>query len=69
MYIGLENTSQYDLYEDETKNKLTFSQLAEELESIEEVGDHYIGAEIVFLKEDEMARNIWWHKVVMPIET
>ena len=37
--IRLENTTQYDPYEDETQNKWTFSQLAEELESMPEVGN------------------------------
>ena len=39
---SLENTPQYDLYEDETQNKQTFSQLMEELEPMPEVGDHYM---------------------------
>ena len=43
--VGLENAPQYDPYEDETQNEQTFSQLAEELESMPEVGDHYIGAD------------------------
>ena len=43
--IGLENPPQYDLYKDETQNKQSFSQLAEELEPTPEVGDHYIGVE------------------------
>ena len=38
--VELENTAQYDLYDDETQNKQTFPQLAEELEPIPEVGDH-----------------------------
>ena len=36
----------YDPYEDETQNKQTFPQLAEELEPTPEVRDHYIEAEI-----------------------
>ena len=55
--IGLENTPQYDPYEDETQNKQSFSQLVEELEPMPEVGDHYIGAEILLLREDQMARG------------
>ena len=43
--IVLENIPLYDPYEDETQNKQMFCQLAEELESTPEVGDHYIGAE------------------------
>ena len=40
--VGLEDTPQYDLYENETQNEQTFPQLAEELEPMTEVGDHYI---------------------------
>ena len=47
----LENTPQYDPYEDETQNKQMFPQLAEELELIPEVGDHYIGAEILLPRD------------------
>ena len=54
--IGLENIPQY-LYEDETQNKQTFPQLAEELEPTPEVGDHYIGAEILLGRGDKMARG------------
>ena len=55
--IGLENTSQYEPYKDETQNKQTFLQLAAELEPMPEVGDHYIGAEILLPRGDEMARG------------
>ena len=41
--IRLAITPQYDLSEDETQNKQTFPQLAEELEPMPEVGDHYNG--------------------------
>ena len=54
--IWLENTSQYDPYEDETHYKQSFPQLAEELQPMSEVGDHYIGAEILLPRGDEMAR-------------
>ena len=54
---GLENTLQCDPYEDETQNKQRFPQLAEELEPMPEKRDHYIGAEILLLKGDEMARG------------
>ena len=43
--IWIENTPQYDLYEDKTQNQQIFPQLAEELEPMSEIGDHYIGAE------------------------
>ena len=55
--IGLENTPQYDLYEDETQNKQTLPQLTEELEPMPEVGDHYIGADMLLPRKDHMARG------------
>ena len=55
--IGLENTPQYDPYEDVTQNEQTFQQLAEELEPMPEVGYHYIGAKILLPRGDEMARG------------
>ena len=64
--LGLENTSQYDPYEDETHNEQTFPQLAEELEPMPELGDNYIGAEILLPREDEMARG---HVVVQGHDT
>ena len=60
--IGLENTPQYGLHEDETQNEQTFLQLVEELEPMPEVGDLYIGAEIMLPRGYEMARghvNAW----------
>ena len=45
----------YDPYEDETQSEQTFLKLAEELEPMPEVGDHYIGAEILLLRGDKMA--------------
>ena len=53
----LEDTPQYDPYEDETQNVLLFSQLVEELEPMQEVGDHYIGAEILLPRRDQMAKG------------
>ena len=55
--IGLENTPQYDPYEDESQNEQTFPKLAEELEPMPEVGDHYIGRKIPLPRVDEMARG------------
>ena len=55
--VRLENTPQYDPYEDETQKKQSFPQLAEELESMPEVGDHYVGAEILLPRGDQMARG------------
>ena len=48
----------------ETQNEQMFPQPAEELEPMSEVGDHYIGAEILLLRGDEMARGnavAWSH--------
>ena len=39
------------------QNKQSFPQFAEELEPISEVGDHYIGAEILLPRRDQMARG------------
>ena len=55
--IGLENTPQYDPYEDETQNKQSFPHLAKELEPMSEVEDHYIGAEILLPRGNHMARG------------
>ena len=55
--IGLENIPQYDPYEDEIQNKQTFPELEEELEPMPEVGDHYIGAEMLLPRGDEMTRG------------
>ena len=55
--LGLEDTPQYDPYEDETQNEQSFPQLAEELEPMPEVGDLYIGAEILLPRGDQMARG------------
>ena len=55
--LGLENTPQYDPYEDETQNEQSFFQLAQELEPTPEVGDHYIGAEILLSRWDQMAQG------------
>ena len=48
--IGLENTSQYDPYEDEIQ-KQTSPHLMEELELMPEVEDYYIGTEILLPKK------------------
>ena len=55
--LGLENTPQYDLYEDKTQNKQAFPQLAEELKTMQEMGDHYIGVEILLPRGDETIRD------------
>ena len=55
--IELENTLHYDPFEDEKQNKQTFPQLAEELEPLQVVGVHYIGAEILLHRGDEMERG------------
>ena len=56
--IRLENTPQYDLYEDETQNEQTSPQLAEELEPMPKVGSYYIRAEILLPRGDKMARGM-----------
>ena len=40
--IQIENTPEYDPYEDEIQNEQSFPQLEEELEPMPEVADHYI---------------------------
>ena len=55
--LGLEDTPQYDPYEDEAQNEQTFPQLAEELEPMPGVGDHFIGAEMLLPGGDRMARG------------
>ena len=54
---SLENTPQYDLYQDESQNKHTFTQLEEELEPMPGIGDHSIKAEILLPRGDMMARG------------
>ena len=53
--LGLEDTPEYDLYEDEMQSKQSFPQLKEELEPILEVGDHYKGAEILLPRGNYIA--------------
>ena len=55
--IGIENTLLYDLHEEETQNKQTFPLLAKEIEPMPEVGDHYIGAEILLPTGDDVAKG------------
>ena len=55
--IALENIPHYDPHENETQNKQTFPQLAEEPEPMLEVGDHYIEAEILHSREDKITRG------------
>ena len=55
--IGLEDTLQYDPYEDAMQNKQSFLQLAEELEPMPEVGNQYIGNKIILPRVDKMARH------------
>ena len=55
--LELENNPQYVPHEDETQNKQSFTQLAEELESKPVVRDYYIGAEILLPRENQMARG------------
>ena len=54
-------------YEDESQNEQLFPQLTEKLEPMSEVDDHYIKAETLLPRGDEMARD---HIVVQtPVET
>ena len=55
--IWLENTPHYVLYEDETQNKQMFPQLSKELEPMPEMSDHYLRAEILLYRGDEMTRG------------
>ena len=58
--VVLENTPQYDLYEDVTQNEQIFPLL----EPTPEVGDHYIGAEILLPSRAKVARGhlvAWIH--------
>ena len=55
--IGLENTPQYYLFEEKTQKEESYSQWAEELEPMLEVGDHYIVADMLLSREDQMARG------------
>ena len=62
--IGLENTPQYDLYEDKTQIEQMFPQLIKELEPMQKVGDYYIVARILLPRWDEMVRGhvgAWSH--------
>ena len=54
--LGLDNTPQYNP-EDEIQNKQSFAQRAEELKPMPEVGDHYIGAETLLPRGDQVARG------------
>ena len=61
---GLENTPQYDLYKDKMQKEQMSPQLAGELEFSPELGDHYVEAEILLPRGDEVARGhgvAWSH--------
>ena len=53
--IGLENTPQYDPYKEKTKKEQSFPQLAEKVEHILEMEGHYIGADILLTRGDQIA--------------
>ena len=62
--IVLDNTQQYDPYKDEAQNEQIFPLLAEELEPMPEVGNHYIGAEILLPRGDKKTIShvvVWSH--------
>ena len=65
--IVLKHTPQYDLYEDERQNKQTFFQLTNELKPMLEVADHYIGADVLLPRGDQMTRShevVWSHDAI-----
>ena len=45
--LEIEDTPQYDPYENEAENKQTFPKLTDELKPTLEVDDHYVGAKIL----------------------
>ena len=47
-YLGLENTPQYDPYDDETQIEQSFPQPAEKLQPMPNVGYYYKGAKIIW---------------------
>ena len=55
--LGQENTPHYDPYKDETQNEQSFHQLIEKLEPMPEVGDYYIGAEILLPRGNQIAQG------------
>ena len=55
--LGLEDTPQYDPYEDETQNEQLFPELAEVLEPMSEVGDYYKEAKVMLPRGDQLARG------------
>ena len=63
----LESTSQNDPHEDETQNEQTFLQLAEEIEPMSDVSDHYVRAEILLSKDMRWQKG--WCRVMTPVET
>ena len=55
--LGVEDTLQYDTYEDELQNANTFPMLDEESEVTPEWGNQYVNAEILLPRGDRMARG------------
>ena len=64
--MSVEETMQYDPYEDESQNAETFPMLDKEPEVTPEWGDQYVNAEILLPRGDNMARGqviCWKHDV------
>ena len=55
--LGLENTLQYDPYEDEIQNKQSFTQLTEKCKPMPDVRYYYIGAKILLPRGDQIVRG------------
>ena len=53
--LGVEETPQYDPYEDKLQNAEIIPMLNEEPEVIPEWGDQYVNAEMLLSREDKMA--------------
>ena len=54
--LGVEETPQYDPYEDKSQNAETFPMLDEEPEITPKWGDQFVNAEILLPRGDKMAR-------------
>ena len=64
--VRLDNTTLYNLYEDETPNGDTFLHLYKEIDPTPKVADQYLDAEILLWRRDQMTRG---HVVAQKRET
>ena len=55
--LGVEDTPQFDQYEDEFQNAKTFPMLDEEPEVTHKCGNQYVNADILLPRGDRMARG------------